>query len=353
VIVTLSLSLRVAVNAEALNMAEAVGNYTRHRKAPVVIASEGGYSVVYVPAVSGESLAHSYQQLLAQIAKQRNLPVTKLDEMGYFLKFTSDKIMDWYKEDLEKVNSKYAEILSSRNVEEIERLLVKASVVADVGGLLYTEKQVKRTSAIRFSYMLPTLDAVEKGGVALTPQLHTRYVHPEMPREMQMLFYLESGSALYTLTAELVASDIGRLFYSKSDDPDLKKQRPERVKAAVDALTALVDGMLFGAKRSRYNPVWDVKSLVVALSKGPVEFIVSSGVTRDYIKKTYERAVNITKAIQEETINIYAYNGENLEEPQLVQEFKNVTYEKTTSHTEALVRARDKLIKIIEVLEIV
>jgi CRISPR-associated protein Csa2 len=353
VIVTLSLSLRVAVNAEALNMAEAVGNYTRHRKAPVVIASEGGYSVVYVPAVSGESLAHAYQQLLAQIAKQRNLPVTKLDEMGYFLKFTSDKIINWYKEDLEKVNSKYAEILSSRNVEEIERLLVKASVVADVGGLLYTEKQVKRTSAIRFSYMLPTLDAVEKGGVALTPQLHTRYVHPEMPREMQMLFYLESGSALYTLTAELVASDIGRLFYSKSDDPDLKKQRPERVKAAVDALTALVDGVLFGAKRSRYNPVWDVKSLIVALSKGPVEFIVSSGATRDYIKKTYERAVNITKAIQEKTINIYVYNGENLEEPQPVQEVKNVTYEKTTSHTEALVKARDKLIKIIEALEIV
>jgi CRISPR-associated protein Csa2 len=352
-IVTLSLSLRVAVNAEALNMAEAVGNYTRHRKAPVVITSEAGYSVVYVPAVSGESLAHAYQQLLAQIAKQRKLPVTKLDEMGYFLKFTSDKIMDWYKEDLEKVNSKYAEILSSRNVEEIERLLVKASVVADVGGLLYTEKQVKRTSAIRFSYMLPTLDAVEKGGVALSPQLHTRYVHPEMPREMQMLFYLESGSALYTLTAELVASDIGRLFYSKSDDPDLKKQRPERVKAAVDALTALVDGMLFGAKRSRYNPVWDVKSLIVALSKGPVEFIVSSGVTRDYIKKTYERAVNITKAIQEETINIYVYNGENLEEPQLVQESKNVTYEKNTSHTEALLKARDKLIKIIEALEIV
>ncbi len=352
-IVTLSLSVRVAVNAEALNMAEAVGNYTRHRKAPVVIASEGGYSVVYVPAVSGESLAHAYQQLLAQIAKQRNLPVTKLDEMGYFLKFTSDRIMSWYEEDLKRVDSKYAEILSKGDVKEIERLLVKASVVADVGGLLYTEKQVKRTSAIRFSYMLPALDAIERGGVALTPQLHTRYVHPEMPREMQMLFYLESGSALYTFTAELVASDISRLFYSKGDDPELKKQRPERVKAAVDALIALVDGMLFGAKRSRYNPVWDVKSLVVALSKGPVEFIVSPGMTRDYIKKTYERAVNVTKAIQEETINIYAYNGENLEEPQLVQGVKNVTYEKAASHTEALVRARDKLVKIIEALEMI
>jgi CRISPR-associated protein Csa2 len=356
VIVTLSLSLRVAVNAEALNMAEAVGNYTRHRKAPVVIASEAGYSVVYVPAVSGESLAHAYQQLLAQIAKQRKLPVTELDEMGYFLKFSSGDILSWYEEDLKKIDSKYtAEFLKNKAtpIEEIEKAIVKSSIVADIGGFLYTDRQVKRTSAIRFSYMLPTLDAIEKGGVALIPQLHTRYAPPKLAKEQQMLFYLESGSALYTFTAELVASDIGRLFYSKSDDPNLKKQRPERVKAAVDSLTALVDGVLFGAKRSRYNPVWDVKSLIVALSKGPVEFIVSSGVTRDYIKKTYERAVNITKAIQEETINIYVYNGENLEEPQLVQESKNVTYEKTTSHTEALVRARDKLVKIIEALEIV
>jgi CRISPR-associated protein Csa2 len=356
VIVTLSLSVRVAVNAEALNMAEAVGNYTRHRKAPVVIASEGGYSVVYVPAVSGESLAHAYQQLLAQIAKQRNLPVTKLDEMGYFLKFSSGDILSWYEEDLKKIDSKYtAEFLKNRAtpIEEIEKAIVKSSIVADIGGFLYTDRQVKRTSAIRFSYMLPTLDAIEKGGVALIPQLHTRYAPPELAKEQQMLFYLESGSALYTFTAELAASDISRLFYSKSDDPELKKQRPERVKVAVDALIALIDGMLFGAKRSRYNPVWDVKSLVVALSKGPVEFIVSPGMTRDYIKKTYERAVNVTKAIQEETINIYAYNGENLEEPQLVQGVKNVTYEKVASHTEALVRARDKLVKVVEALEMI
>ena len=35
-----SLSARVLVNVEALNMIEAVGNYTRHRRAPMVIFSK-------------------------------------------------------------------------------------------------------------------------------------------------------------------------------------------------------------------------------------------------------------------------------------------------------------------------
>jgi CRISPR-associated protein Csa2 len=351
-IVSLSFSIRVIVNAEALNMAEAVGNYTRHRKAPVVISTEDGYSVVYVPAVSGESLAHAHQLLLARIAKERNLPVTKLDEQGYFIKFTSRDVLEAYKEDLDRIGIS-KEQFEKATPEEIEKAILKASVVADVGGFLYTDKQVKRTSAVRFSYMLPTLDAIEKGGVSLTPQLHVRYAPPELAEKLQKLFYLESGSALYTFTAELVASDIAKLNYSKSDDDDLKKQRLERVRAATDALIALVDGMLFGARRSRYNPLWDVKSIVIALSKGPVEFIVSPGLTRDYIKKTYERAVNLVKALQEETINIYVYNGENLEEPRLVEGVKGVTYEKAYSHTEAFIKARDKLLKIIEMLELI
>ncbi|MCC6035265.1 MAG: type I-A CRISPR-associated protein Cas7/Csa2 [Desulfurococcaceae archaeon] len=350
-IVALSLSVRVVVNAEALNMAEAVGNYTRHRKAPIVVATDEGYSVVYVPAVSGESLAHGYQLLLAQLAKERKLPVTKMDELGYFLKFSDDNVLRWYEEDLKKIGYT-VDKFKNASVAEIEKKILTLSTVADVGGFLYTTKQVKRTSAIRFSYMLPALDAIEKGGVALTPQLHTRYAPPELT-EAQKLFYLESGSALYTFTAELIASDISRLYYSEEEDPELKRQRVERVKVAVDTLSALVDGMLFGARRSRYQPLWNIRSIVVALSKGPVEFIVSPGLTRDYIKKTYERAVALTKALQEETINIYVYNGENLEEPIITSETMNVTYEKVTSHTDALIKARDKLVKIIEALQLI
>ena len=361
-LVTLSLSLRVLVNAEALNMAESVGNYTRHRKAPVVVMTGDGYSVIYVPAVSGESLAYAYQRILAQIAKARNLPVTKMDELGYFLKFSNDEVINtWYKEDLAKVLSKMGKSvdpekwLDEAKVGEIEKVLVKASVVADVAGFLYTDRLVKRTSAIRFSYMLPTLDAVDKGGVSVVPQLHVRYAPPE-PRveRAQELFYVESGSALYTFEAELVASDISRLYYSTEPDPELEKQRIERVKAALDALITIVDGFMLGAKRSRYSPLWDVKSAVVSLSKGPVEFVVTPGYTKEYIKKTYERAVALTRAINEETVNIYAYNGEGLEEPAIAsQKSERVTYETASTHTEALTRAKEKLVKILEVMKLV
>ncbi|NAY89129.1 MAG: type I-A CRISPR-associated protein Cas7/Csa2, partial [Desulfurococcales archaeon] len=92
----LSVTARILVNAEALNMAESVGNYTRHRKAPVVVPGEDGYSIIYVPAVSGESLAHAYQSILTQIATQRGLPVTEMDRQGYYMKFSDENIIKSY-----------------------------------------------------------------------------------------------------------------------------------------------------------------------------------------------------------------------------------------------------------------
>ena len=352
--VTLGLSLRVLVNAEALNMAEAVGNYTRHRKAPVVISTRTGYSVVYVPAVSGESIAHHYQLLLAQIAKSRGLPVTEADLNGYFIKFTDKNIVvNMYPELNQYVGRNVEAWLNEKRLAEIERVFLRASVVADVGGFLYVDGPIKRTSAIRFSYMLPALDAIEHGGAALTPQLHTRYAPPEFMREYQRPFYIESGSALYTFTAELVLSDIAKQYYSREPDKELLGQRLDRVKAAIDALVALVDGLMFGAKRSRFNPLWKVKSMVVTLSMGSIEFIPSPGISRSYIVETYNRALHLTKAIEEEKVSIYVYNDENLEEPsvqqeheKVTQECEKVTYEKVSTHTEALIKAREKAINV-------
>ncbi|MEM1606511.1 MAG: type I-A CRISPR-associated protein Cas7/Csa2 [Fervidicoccaceae archaeon] len=367
--ITLSLSVRVLVNAEALNMAESVGNYTRHRKAPVVFTTGESYTVVYAPAVSGEALAHGYQQLLVQIAKDRGLPVTSMDEQGYFLKFSSIGILDnWYPE-LQKYagSSKISAWAKNASLEELENAFLNVSVVADVGGFMLAERLLRRTSAIRFSYMVPTLDALETGGVSLIPQLHVRYAPPELvlrqeqkqqeqkqkeeKRSEQAIIYVESGSALYTFTAELVASDIARLFYAKQQNPQLTQERVKRVEAAVDALIAMVDGLLFGAKRSRYTPLWKVKSIVVSLSKGPIEFLVSPGVSRSYVKETYDRAVALVKAIPEQTVNIYTYIDENIEEPSVKADVKNVTYTKVQNHTEALLEAKRKLMNLISILQ--
>lgn len=332
-VVVLSASLRVLVNAEALNMAEAVGNYVRHRKAPVVLQDSQGYSVIYVPAISGESIAHGYQLVLAKLAAQRNLPVAEADLQGYFMKFADNSIIEkYYRKELAKAlgvgEGEVVKVLKDEKTptEKIEEAILKASVVADVGGFLYTERTLKRISPVRFSYMLPAIDAVQKGGAAVLPQLHVRYT-PEAARREQALYNIESGSALYTLTAEVVLSDIGRTSKGKPLQ-DVK----QRAAAALDALIAVLDGMLFGAKKSRYMPQWKVQSLVAAVSKGPVEFVVSPGVDRNYLMETAQRA----KAVSEATgtqIQLFYYNGEGLPEPQGPH--------KASTHTEALLKARD------------
>jgi len=346
----LSVTARILVNAEALNMAESVGNYTRHRKAPVVVPGEDGYSIIYVPAVSGESLAHAYQSILTQIATQRGLPVTEMDRQGYYMKFSDENIIkSYYANELMKaLNAKEAkEVLNELNKKsqaDIERLVLLSSVVADVGGFLYTDKLVKKTSAIRFAYLTPAIDALNTRGASIVPQLHVRYT-PEAKRGEQAIFYVESGSALYTLTAQLLLSDIGRITMDPNlSDDELNKQRGSRIEAAVDALMFLVDGMLFGAKRSRYLPQWDMRSLLVGVSSGPVEFNVTPGLSKDYIKRSYDRAFTLSKALNGSMkIDLFAFNGEKgyLEEPQRAAESTGVSYSEASSSAEAFSKAKE------------
>ena len=372
----LSLTARILINAEALNMAESVGNYTRHRKAPVVVPSESNYSIIYVPAVSGESLAHAYQTLLAHIASQKELPVTEMDLQGFFMKFSSEDIIKkYYKELIKALKAKdeaeALDMLKKIQPAEVERAILKTSVVADVGGFLYTGKterkkkkaegkgeeeikiSVKRTSAIRFAYLIPALDALITGGASISPQLHVRYA-PKPEEGVQSLFYVESGSALYTLTAQLVISDIGKVSLDpRIRDEELEKQRASRIEAAIDALTVLVEGVLFGAKRTRYMPQWDVRSILVAYSRGPVEYNVTPGLFNDYMVKSYERAVALTKSLGNSLIiNMYGYNGEAgyLQEPVVKPEVKNVKFEKTSTPAEALLKAKERVMSVINPL---
>lgn len=322
-VVVLSVSARVLANVEALNMAESVGNVSRHRRAPVVVGDGGKYWVVYVPAVSGESIAHHYQRLLASVAKSAKLPVTRMDEAGYFLKYAKNDVIKSY----------YPEVSGVEGLDDkcgIEAKLVKASVVADVGGFLYTDKLVKRTSRVRFGYLIPTLDTIRRGAAASYPQLHTRY-SPEVKEGEQALYYIESGSSLYALSAAINVSDISVLEYCRESDNDLNAQRSLRVEASLKALAALLDGMAFGAKRSRYQPQWDVKSLLVAVSKGPVEFVVSPPVEPGYVEQTIRRSEAMSKLLGLD-VKLFLYDSEGLPIPDDLK-LKISTH---SSHTEAL-----------------
>ena len=64
----ISLGARLKLNAEALNMVESVGNYVRHRRVPIAFKKGDEFVLRYVPAISGESIAHGYQVILASLA---------------------------------------------------------------------------------------------------------------------------------------------------------------------------------------------------------------------------------------------------------------------------------------------
>jgi len=305
----LTLSMRVLVDVESLNMAESVGNVTKHRKAPVVVEADGGYRLVYVPAVSGMTLSHHYQRILARVASDMGLPVTKMSLLGYFPKFADDKVIDKYYPEVRGLAKKGKPC-------ESERAIVEKCVVADVGGFLYTDGLVKRESRFKFSYLVPAMDAVRRGAVGVLPQIHVRYT-PEAKEGEQALIYVENGSALYTGSFELDASRIARLevceaLREKTVDLGAEARR-ERFEAAVKALAYMLGNAAFGAKRSRSLPIVRVESLVAVASKGYAPFLPSPGHDTGYLAETLERAEALKSVDQGFEYEVHYYARERLE----------------------------------------
>ncbi|MCE4611201.1 MAG: DevR family CRISPR-associated autoregulator [Desulfurococcales archaeon] len=337
--VGLSIGLRVLINVEALNMAETVGNVNRHRRAPVVFADSkgGGYTIAFVPVISGMSLAHHYMRVLTKIASSMGLPVTKMDVLGYYPKFSDGNIIKNYYQDAKNVQKV---ITGKKGVHpcDVEKAILADSVVADVTGFLYTDATTKRTSRIRFSYLVPAVDALEAGAASTQPQLHVRYM--PKPQDQAMLD-VEQASALYTMMTTLDLTGVGE--YSNCDPGSALPagERVRRAEAAVKALVNMLVNMDFGAKRSRYEPHWSVKSLVATVSVGPTLFTVTPPHSKAYLRETVERASVKSRLIGGYRFKVYYYDGEGLEELGTV---KDVTVRKAGSFGEALELAASEAI---------
>ncbi len=305
----LTLSFRLLVDVESLNMAESVGNVTKHRKAPVVVEMNGSYRLVYVPVISGMTLSHHYQRVLARVASEAGLSVTRMSLMGYFPKFSDDDVIkNYYKEVTGQV--KKNDLCGS------EKAIVEKCVVADVGGFLYTNGPVKRESRFKFSYLIPAMDSIKSGAVGVVPQIHVRYT-PEAREREQALIYVENGSAVYTGSFELDASRIARLEVCEAlgkTPTDLGvKERLARFDAAVKALAYMLGNAAFGAKRSRSLPIVRVESLVAVASRSFTPFMPSPGHDRGYLRETLERAEALKRLDPGFEYEVHYYAREELE----------------------------------------
>jgi CRISPR-associated protein Csa2 len=319
----LSVGVRAVVNVEALNMVESVGNVTRHRRATVVFRMGGDYVVRVVPAVSGESVAHAYQWWVAELAKRRYppgaVPLCEYCEKGEFLKHCDVNLFGskpWEQELAELLKAKEgggeeSEGESRRgrrtskkaayDPHEVEKVIVRNCVVEDVGGFLYPgDRPVKRTSRFQVSYMVPAVESLEAGSVAVEPQFHVRHSPTRAAREGQQevagqaIYYVETGSAVYALTFNLDAGGIGRTSMLRVEQVVDGEELKRRVELAVDALALMLDGRIFGAKLSRFTPVVDYEAVLAAVSEYP-PFTVSPPALRGFAEATARRAADYEK----------------------------------------------------------
>ncbi len=323
----LSLGLRALVNVEAMNMVESVGNIVRHRKAAVIFRRDSSYIVRWVPAVSGECLAHSYQSWLADLATKRGLPVCEYCAKHEFVKHADLKIfgsLPWEQRLAELVKSVESGRGSKRSVDtvafmhEFEKTIVGNCVVEDIGGFLYAGRiPVKRTSRFASSYMIPALDVIEKAVIETQFQVRHAPTASQSWEQAQMTYNVEVGSAVYAWSFYLDLASIGCCTAVKRECLDLE-QRRKRVELAIDALMLMLENRLFGAKQSRYTPVVDYEIVLTSLSQ-PLPFNVSPpAMGIEFVEDTARRAQAFAKATRSE-VELYAYTrnkdlAENLRE---------------------------------------
>lgn len=285
-----SIGLRFRVEVEALNMAEAVGNYTRHRTAPIMIVERGddgrvrGYKVTMAPAVSGQSIAFGYMSALVSLAPKYDLAVCNNCK------------------DYQKIGGFF------KRADEIDKGhddRVKDCVVEDLTGFMSTlERQgqergrmLRRTSPVMFSYLVP--DSTSARGVVV-PQFHVRYnlLNPEQ----QAPYQIEAGTAIYVHGVAVDVERIGRL-----EDGSYVENREKRIELAFDALKALYGGVIFGAKKARYLPVFEPLGGIAAVSH-PLPFSVTPPRFTDYVQENIARA----EAFKISNVNLFCFDREGI-----------------------------------------
>jgi len=317
-VVFISIGLRLRTEVEALNMVESLGAYTRHRSVSIlkrIVKKNGGvvYKLVIAPAISGQTINHGFSALLVELAEGRGLPVCP-DCKAYRIRVGFDK-------------------RSTQSVDHDTR--IKDCVIEDLTGFLAPEAGVKRTAPVSFSYMVPDL---EGGKAAIDSQFHVQY---NMETNQHRPFTIESGSAIYMLGISVDVDKIGRLF-NGNYIPD----RIERIDLVFSALTALFEGLGFGAKKSRYLPIIEVVGAIATVSH-PIPFVVSPPRIyrdgRNYISDTITRAEHYTAVLKDfnEGIEIVYLDKEGIVKD------GGVSAEKADTFSELMLKIKEKTLAML------
>lgn len=274
-----SLSARILLNNEALNMVESIGNFVRHRRAPVIVPRGGGFMLRFVPAISGENIAHAYQEILAKLATDTNLPVCSNCKMGYFIKHADASVFeDWAR---------------GKKGHDLEKAIIENCIVEDIGGFMYAgEEPVRRTSRFQVGYMIPALDTLS--ATATEAQFHIRY---STKKELQSIYYVELGSAIYSFVFNLDVSGIGVSSFEKIEEVLGLENRKKRIEIAFKALDIMLSNAFFGAKKTRFYSSWKVLNAIAVVSH-PIPIVAEPPHDIKYIERTVMKVRSMKNSLE-------------------------------------------------------
>jgi len=289
-----SIVLRLSIESEAMNMIEHLGAFTPHRSAPIAIKVNNRLRIIRAPAASGQMMAHAYQVALAMLADAAELPLCddckNHQKLGGFVKRSL--------EDPKKFANKEFEVVSTCVVEDLAGFMIvgrSRGGGGKEGGEGRNEKRIeglRRTAPIWFSYLLPDPNP---SSFKFEPQFHVMFNAMGENRP----FTIESATAIYTLGIGIDVRSIGRAPNQGGAVSEVA-DRDRRIRLALEAIRAMIHGQIFGAKKSRYLPRFEVIGGAASFSN-PIPFMLSPPKhvrgEESYIYRSYNRALKMVEGL--------------------------------------------------------
>ena len=295
------ISGRLLVNAASMNAQGVVGNVVELTKVHLTLFRNGSYDIVEVPAVTGNSLKHwHFIHFIEQYKRLGGSHLCKdcIRGIGYRTRMYQNK----------------------RDIGNDEADYIKGCAGEDLHGFLMPDKQVRRESLVKFSFLVPIEDILE---YPLDTVTHNRVVLTEGGRieaeAAMMLFKRQYASNIYGFSSTLDLGLIGVRLYSPDKKPVIEpEERILRAKASILAFIPMLSGK-FGANMSRSLPAERVEQLIVATSRNPIPLLVN-GMYSDYVDKSLKVLENYCKSAGiEATLHTYGVSVREAEKVEIQQ----------------------------------
>lgn len=302
-IASISISGEITLNLHSLNNEGGEGNQIITRQ--VTIVDKEGQTHT-VNAISGDMFKHIHAVHLAQLAKEKNLPLSKYAEVLNPNRISIEELNNYKDNNVAKNNGTSADVISA---------LINICTVTDTHGVLVTDKVGEN----RNSSNTPRKSTVEFGWTVGIPYknntesyLHTKLVadasgvRGEKSNEGQNIFHRPANYGVYAFVCNI---DVYRIGFNDIDRtyPIADEDIEQRYKALIQSLiSSFVNPK--GAMTSTQKPhITNFKGVVSTSSKlTPAPTI--SAINESYVSEIKKIAENINK-IEENAIEIREFNG--------------------------------------------